>query len=163
MNEDKAGMAGAALTAAGAVLGAAIIGGRSGPQQPRAGWWYARLRKPAFTPPGPVFGAAWSVLYCLIGFAGYRLLRAPPSSRRTTALSGWSGTVAGIALFPWTFFGRRDLVTSGVVTTGMLAASATTVVAATGVDQAAARAMSPAVAWVTFALLLNEELWRRNG
>ena len=144
------------------MLAAATIGGQAGPQQPRAAIWYARLRKPSFTPPGPAIGAAWTVLYGLIGFAGYRLLRTPPRPRRTVALAGWGATVAGIALFPQLFFGRRDLVTSGAVTAGMLAASATTVAAAAALDPPAARAMSPVVAWVSFALLLNEELWRRN-
>lgn len=152
----------ALLTSVGAVASAAVVGAQAGPQQPRAGLWYARLRKPSFTPPGPAFGAAWSVLYCLIGFAGYRLLRAPVGRGRTAALSGWSGTVFGIALFPWTFFGKRDLVASGAVTVGMLAAATTAAAAASGVDRPAARAMIPPAAWVAFALLLNEELWRRN-
>ncbi len=162
MDEHSPGKAAAALTAAGAVLGAALVGGRAGPRMPRAAVWYARLRKPPFTPPGPAIGAVWTVLYSLIGYAGFRLLRAPHRPQRSAALAGWSGTVAGIALFPWLFFGRRDLVSSGAVTVGMLASAATASGAGAAVDRSASRAMLPVVAWVGFALLLNEELWRRN-
>ncbi len=151
-----------ALIAGGAVFTAAVVGSSSGPQQPRAGLWYARLRKPSYTPPGSAIGAAWMGLYGLIGLAGTRLIQAEHGPRRTTALTGWASTVAGIALFPRLFFGHRDLVGSGAVTAGMLAASVTTVAAASKLDKQAAVAMSPVIAWVSFALLLNEELWRRN-
>ena len=162
MGDRTPGIVASALIAAGSVLGAGLVGSQAGPQQPRAGLWYTRLRKPPFTPPGPAIGAVWMVLYGLIGFGGYRLLRAPHGAHRTTALSGWAGTVGGIALFPWLFFGKRDLVSSGAVTVGMLAASSTAVAASSGLDRPAALSLSPAVAWVAFALLLNEELWRRN-
>ena len=153
---------GQALAAVAPVLGAALIGGQANPQRPRAALWYARLRKPSFTPPGAAIGAAWMVLYGLISFGGYRLLRARHGAARSTALAGWGGTVAGIALFPWAFFGKRDLVGSGAVTAGMLAASSTAVAAASRIDRPASAALSPVIAWVAFALLLNEELWRRN-
>ena len=159
MNKD---VVGPALGAVVPVLGAALIGGQANPGRPRAALWYAGLRKPSFTPPGPAIGAAWMVLYGLIGFGGYRLLRARHGAARNAALAGWGGTVSGIALFPWAFFGKRDLVSSGAVTAGMLAAAGTSVAAASQVDRPAAAALSPVVAWVTFALLLNEELWRRN-
>ncbi len=43
-----------------AVTAAALAGAGSGPTPANAATaaWYARLRKPAFTKPGPVFGAA---------------------------------------------------------------------------------------------------------
>jgi benzodiazapine receptor len=56
----------AALIAGSAVLAAAVLGARQGPQQPRTALWYARLRKPDYTPPGPVIGATWGVLETLL-------------------------------------------------------------------------------------------------
>src|SRR5687768_10549116 len=35
--------------------------------------WYPRLEKPAFTPPGWVFGPIWTVLYALMGASGWLL------------------------------------------------------------------------------------------
>lgn len=35
----------------------------------RPGSWYSCLKKPCFTPPGWVFGVAWTILYPLLGVA----------------------------------------------------------------------------------------------
>ena len=37
----------------------------------RADAWYTSLAKPAFNPPNWVFGPVWSVLYAMIGVAGW--------------------------------------------------------------------------------------------
>lgn len=78
----------ALLLAGSAVITAQVVGGLRGltPDQPATAAWYARLRKPAFTPPGPVFGVAWTCLDGLLGYAGYRLLTRPTSRARTAAL-----------------------------------------------------------------------------
>jgi hypothetical protein len=76
---------GAALTALGLVMASAAIGGSFGPtpDRPRTALWYLLLRKPDFTPPGPLIGATWSILDILLIVPGYRLLAAPRSERRT--------------------------------------------------------------------------------
>lgn len=146
----------------GAVATAAIIGGSFGPQQPRAGAWYATLRKPRYTPPGVAIGAAWGVLETLLCITGYRLLTAPSSTPRTVALSGWAASLAGLAGFPAVFFGQRRLGSSTGVAAGMFAAATTTAVAASRVDSVAVATTAPLTAWTAFAVLLSEELWRRN-
>lgn len=152
----------AALLAGGAVFAAALIGAQRGPQHPRTALWYASLRKPSFTPPDPAIGAAWAVLDTLISISGYRLLRAPPSPARSTALTSWALSVAGIAGYPWVFFGRKELGESTAVVGAMLVSASTYVVASTQVDRPAAALGIPLVLWVGFAGLLSEELWRRN-
>jgi tryptophan-rich sensory protein len=87
----------AALIAGSAVLAAALLGARQGPQQPRTALWYARLSKPDYTPPGPVIGATWGVLESLLVATGYRLLRQPPSPPRDRALGGWGCSLIGLA------------------------------------------------------------------
>lgn len=152
----------AALIAGSAVFAAALIGSRRGPQHPRTALWYASLRKPSYTPPGPAIGAAWAVLDTLLSVSGYRLLKSPPSTARTTALTSWSLSVAGIAGYPWVFFGRKRLGESAVVVGAMLASASAYVAAAERVDRPAAAMGIPLVLWVGFAGLLSEELWRRN-
>lgn len=154
----------AATLAGGSVIAAQLSGARytPSPGQPVTAAWYAALRKPAFTPPGPVFGLAWTALDVLLGYAGYRLLVSPPSTNRTVALGAWSLNVLGVAGFSWVLFGRKRLDEALQVTAGMVATAATTTAAAATVDRRAAYASLPLLGWVMFAALLQEEVWRRN-
>jgi benzodiazapine receptor len=152
----------AALTSLAAVAAAATVGGSYGPQRPREAVWYASLRKPSFTPPGSAIGITWGVLETLLCITGYRLLTRPRSPARTVALSFWTVTLGGLAGFPAVFFGRKRLDASTAVATAMFASTATTAVSASRVDSASAAAMTPLVLWTAFAVLLSEEVWRRN-
>ena len=146
----------------GAVLVAGTVGGRFGPQRPDRAVWYARLRKPSYTPPGPVIGLAWGVLDSLLCVTGYRLLSRPSGPARNIAVGAWGMTLAGLAGYPALFFGARSLGGSLTASAGMLAAAATASAAASQVDRTAAAANLPLVGWTAFATLLSEEVWRRN-
>jgi tryptophan-rich sensory protein len=132
------------------------------PDHPRTAAWYASLRKPSFTPPGPVFGLAWTGLDGGLAFCGYRLLAAPRSVRRNVALGLWSANVAGVAGFSWVLFGRKRLGEATGVTAGMVATSVGLATMAWGVDRSAGRAVLPLAAWTVFASVLQEEVWRKN-
>ncbi len=148
----------AALVSFGSVIAATTAGGRHGPQRPVNGIWYASLHKPSYTPPGPAFGAAWTVLDGLLATAGYRLMTKP----RSPALAGWGLCTAGLAGYPWVFFGRKKLDASLAVTGAMLLSAVGTVAASREVDRPAAAMGLPLVLWLGFATLLSEEIWRRN-
>ncbi len=152
----------AALISIASVATAGMIGASYGPQRPREAAWYASLRKPPYTPPGPAIGITWGVLETLLCVVGYRLLAKPTSVARSVGLGGWLGTLAGLAGYPASFFGSKRLGASTAVAAAMLASTATTATAAEGVDRPAAIAMMPLVVWTGFAVLLSEEIWRRN-
>jgi translocator protein len=155
----------ALLLAGSTVVAAQVVGGLRSPTsaQPATAAWYARLRKPSFTPPGPVFGVAWTCLDALLGYAGYRLLTRPASRARALALGLWGINVAAVAGYSWVMFGRKRLDEATGVTVGMLASSVGAVAAASQVDKRAALASIPLAAWVSFACVLQEEIWRRNA
>ena len=155
----------AAALAGSAIITAQLTGARYSPtpNHPRTAAWYAALRKPSFTPPGPVFGLAWTGLDALLGYGGYRLLTAPPSSRRTIALGAWALNLLGIAGFSWVLFGRKRLDQALEVSAGMMATAAATSITAAAVDRRAGYACLPLLGWVTFAAVLQEEVWRRNA
>ncbi len=154
----------AASIATVSVVGAQLCGKRYSPtpDHPRTAAWYTALRKPSFTPPGPVFGIAWTGLDALLGYSGYRLLTASPSIRRNLALSAWATNLLGIAGFSWILFGRKRLDEALGVTVGMVATSATAIGTAALVDHRAAWADAPLFGWAVFASILQEEVWRRN-
>ncbi len=144
------------------VLAAGATGARNGPQKPMTAAWYALLRKPGYTPPGPVIGAAWGVLELLLATIGFRLLQAPKSTARDVALGGWVGTLLGLAGYPWLFFGKKRLGASTVASGAMLASAATLASAARKSDPPSAAMTVPLLLWLGFATFLGEELWRRN-
>jgi benzodiazapine receptor len=155
----------AAVMAGSAVMAAQLSGARYSPTpgHPRTAAWYAALRKPAFTPPGPVFGVAWTALDALLGYGGYRLLVARPSNKRTVALGVWALNLLGIGGFSWVLFGRKRLDQALEVSAGMVVTAAATAVTAAAVDRRAAYACLPLLGWVLFATVLQEEVWRRNA
>lgn len=154
----------AAALAGSAVIAAQFSGARysPAPNHPGTAAWYAALRKPSFTPPGIVFGLAWTGLDALLGYGGYRLLTAPPSPRRSTALGAWALNLLGIGGFSYVLFGRKRLDEALEVTAAMVVSAAATTITASAVDKRAAYACLPLLGWVTFAAVLQEEVWRRN-
>ncbi len=154
----------AAALVAGVLGAAALVGRRNAPDpsHPRISRWYHRLRKPGFTPPDPVFGAVWPVLETIYGYGGYRVLRASPSPQRNAAAALWLANSAMIGGWTQLFFGERKLGASLGAAAAMFAGSLGYVAAANRVDRKAAIAGVPLAAWLGFATLLSEEVWRRN-
>ncbi|MBE7219784.1 MAG: tryptophan-rich sensory protein [Caulobacteraceae bacterium] len=155
----------AGAVAVGTVVGAALIGGRSSPtpDHPRTRRWYKGLEKPGFTPPAPAYGAAWTGIQAALAYGGYRLLRRPSSADRTRALTLWGVNQAAIAGWSAIFFGQRAPGAGTLAAGAMVVTAGAYVLAAAEEDGKAAAAGVPLVAWVAFATLLAEEVWRRNG
>lgn len=154
----------AAAVVAAPVAATALLGRRNSPDpaHPAIDRWYHGLRKPPFTPPDPVFGAVWPAVEAALAYGGYRLLRTPSSAARDAGLGLWflnTGMIGG-----WTelFFRRRRLGAGAVASAAMLASGVGYVAAAAKVDKKAAAAGVPFVAWLGFATLLAEEVWRLN-
>lgn len=148
----------------GTVLASAVVSGlySPAPANPRVRRFYKRLDKPEYTPPDPVFGAVWGPLYAALTVSGLRVWNAPRGPARDRALAHWFGIQALDALWVYLGFGvrRRDAMTAEAVVT--VANAAAYVEAARHVDRPAAWLGVPHLAWIGFAALLSEELWRRN-
>ena len=50
------------------------------------GEWFQQLKKPSVYPPGWAFGAAWTVLYILMGWSCYRIWSLPEGPEQQQAL-----------------------------------------------------------------------------
>lgn len=124
--------------------------------------WYRGLDKPPWNPPDWVFGPVWTVLYLMMGIAAVLVRRQAEGSRGAQAMSLY-GLQLGLNLgWSLVFFGARDVRAAvGVIALLWLAIVAT--IAAFGrVDRRAALLLAPYLAWVSFAGVLNAEIWRRN-
>jgi tryptophan-rich sensory protein len=154
-----------ALGAVGVVLGvSAIVGRRNAPDpsHPRIRRWYRRLDKPDYTPPDAAFGAVWPVLETGLAVGGYRLLRQPPGTARNAAVGLWLVNTAMVGGWTQLFFRERRLGASAVASAAMVGTSAAYVATAAKVDRPAVAAAIPFVAWLGFATLLAERIWRDN-
>lgn len=155
----------AAAIAGGALALTAFIGRRYSPTRahPDIDRWYHELEKPSFTPPDPVFGMVWPALEAGLAVGGYRLLREPSSPERNQALALWFANVALIAGWTKIFFGERS-IRGGLATAAVqLGAGLAYVERARHVDGVAAAVGVPYTAWVAFANVVTEEVWRQNS
>jgi tryptophan-rich sensory protein len=134
-----------------------ILGSRFAP-----GEWYARLVKPALTPPGWVFPVAWTLLYLSMGVALFLVLRAAPLERSWPALTLFGAQLALNGAWSWLFFGleRPGLALAEIVT--LLTLIAATAVAFWRLRPAAGALLLPYLAWVAFATYLNAGFWWLN-
>ena len=122
--------------------------------------WYPTLVKPAWNPPGWVFGPVWTALYAMMAVAAWWVWRQ----------AGWGGALAlfGMQLAlnaAWSplFFGLRriDLALADIVF--LWAAIVATTVAFWKVTPVAGWLFVPYLLWVTFAAALNFALWMLNA
>ncbi|MGI4730687.1 MAG: tryptophan-rich sensory protein [Janthinobacterium lividum] len=154
-----------ALGVVGVVLGAsAIVGRRNAPDPSHPGIrrWYRRLDKPGYTPPDTAFGAVWPMLETGLAVGGYRLLRQPSGTARNAAVGLWLLNTAMVGGWTQLFFRDKRLGASAAASGAMVATSAAYVATAAKVDRPAAAAAVPFVAWLSFATLLAERIWRDN-
>lgn len=136
------------LLAAGPPLAAALVGGVGSRHAPAV---YARIRKPRWAPPAGAFGPVWTVLYVMIGCAGWRL-RTRQSPSAVEALHVVQLLLN--ALWPWTFFEVRDRRTALVVIAGLDATVAAEVLLLLRRDGRAAGLLLPYL-WSLYATALT--------
>ncbi|MEI8315310.1 MAG: TspO/MBR family protein [Verrucomicrobiota bacterium] len=136
---------------------AAAVGGLCGP-----GDWYAALQKPAWNPPGWVFGPVWSALYTLMAVAAWLVWQQGGWSKQRQPLLIFSAQLALNAGWTPLFFGwhRPDLALAEIILLWL--AIAWTSAAFWRVHRPAAWLLAPYLAWVSFAAVLNGWLWRLN-
>lgn len=118
--------------------------------------WYPRLRKPWFNPPNSVFGPVWTVLYVLMALAAARV----HADLACRALFFLQLGLNGLWSFSFFYWRRPGLALVNVL--ALWGAIAWCVRVFEGVDWVASLLLWPYLAWVSFATLLNFELWRLN-
>ncbi|MYW35129.1 TspO/MBR family protein, partial [Streptomyces sp. SID2119] len=122
---------------------------------------YAALDRPAWAPPGWLFGPVWTVLYGMIAVAGWLVTRRPGPVRRP-ALVAWGVQLALNALWTPLFFAAEQYGPAFLDIALLLAAVAATALLCARVDRRAGRLLAPYLLWVGYAAALNLALWLNN-
>ena len=118
--------------------------------------WYASLNKPSFNPPNWIFGPVWGVLYLMIAFAFWRILRTDPQTPgRGTAIGVFLVQLALNAFWSVAFFGMHNLLLGLVVVIALEAAILAMIVQFRRLDPVAGWILVPYACWVAFASVLN--------
>lgn len=125
-----------------------------------AGAFYAQLSRPAWAPPGSVFGPVWSTLYVLMAVAAWRVTRAPGSHRAAVTL--FVLQLAVNALWSWLFFAWHKGAASFADILLLDALVIATVLQFRRIDRLAAVLLLPYLAWILFATALNGSVWQLN-
>jgi translocator protein len=124
--------------------------------------WFAQLQKPAWNPPGWVFGPVWSLLYALMAVAAWMVWRQPLSLARRRALGLFLFQLALNAAWSPLFFGLHAPGLAFADVAVLWAAVLATTIAFSRIHRSAGSLLLPYVAWVSFAAALNFSIWRLN-
>ena len=147
-----------AVIACGLVFTSATVG--SVATMPNIPTWYAQIAKPSFTPPNWVFGPGWTVLYVMIGVAGWLVWT---SGRSTAAVRLWWLQLALNFLWSPVFFAMHR-VGLALIVISLLCGAIWMFVAVTARQcPRAALLFVPYGLWVAFATVLNASLYLLNG
>jgi len=123
------------------------------------GEWYAALNKPAWTPPGWVFGPVWTVLYVLIAVAGWLVWRAEGMG---AALAAWIVQLVFNGAWSFAMFGAHQIGLAMIISLMLWLAIVAFMVLALPASQTAVLLFVPYLAWVSYATLLNIRIWQLN-
>lgn len=124
--------------------------------------FYSGLVKPAWAPPGWLFGPVWTTLYIMMGVAAWLVWRRAGWSGATVALSLFLAQLVCNALWSWIFFAWRSGALAFAEILLLAALIIATMLAFARVRTAAALLLLPYLAWVVFATALTWTLWRAN-
>ncbi len=140
-------------------LGTAALGAAASVS---AASFYAELTRPAWAPPGWLFGPVWSILYVLMGVSAWLVWRSRGFSGARAALLLFITQLAVNALWTWLFFVWRQggLAFADVLFLWCLILG--NITAFWRISVPAAVLLVPYLAWVTFASALTFAVWRLN-
>jgi benzodiazapine receptor len=153
---------GFAAIALGAAAGALIVGQLA--TFPNLAPWYAGLAKPSFNPPNWVFAPVWTVLYLLMAFAVWRVLRLPERSwARRLALSLFFLQLALNVAWSFMFFSAHSplLGMLNIIPQWILIVATATIFYR--LDRIAFWCLQPLLVWVAFAAVLNFTILKLNA
>jgi benzodiazapine receptor len=125
--------------------------------------WYEALEKPFFTPPGWVFGPVWTILYLMMGIAAFLVWqKGVPKSHVRVALVCFVVQLVFNAAWSVIFFGFHSVGLALLEIIFLWLAILATIASFWRVDRVAAGLLLPYIVWVSFAVILNADIYLLN-
>ncbi len=124
--------------------------------------WFAALAKPDAMPPGWVFGAAWTLLYILLGLSLAMVLHARGARERSRALVLFA--IQLLLNFAWSpvFFGWHQVGTALSLIAAMIVTALAMIFVIWRIRVVAALLLYPYLGWLIFAAILNYQVHALN-
>ena len=120
-----------------------------------AGEWYLVLAKPEWTPRPQVIGAVWTLLYFMIGVAGFLAWQATRPVHRARPFALFTLQLGLNALWAPLFFGLQLPSLALVDLLALLVCAALLAIVFHRLRPAAGWLLVPYLAWLVFAAVLN--------
>lgn len=125
--------------------------------------WYPTLAKPAWTPPGWIFGPVWTCLYVAMAVAAWRVVARDGVLEARLPLALYGLQLALNGAWSWIFFGVRAPGVALIEIAFLLLAVLATTIFFAARSRLAGWLLAPYLAWTTFATALNFEIARLAG
>ncbi len=143
------------------VFAAAWIG--SSATMPEIKGWYTTIQKPPFNPPDWIFGPVWTTLFALMAISAWIIWRPAGFRGAAVPLAVFFLQLALNTLWSILFFGQHAIGAAFVDIVLLWVAIALLIVLFYRRHRLAGLLQVPYLAWVSFASVLNYEIWRLNG
>jgi len=126
------------------------------------GDWYLTLTRPSWNPPGWVFGPVWGLLYLSMSIAAWLVWRRRSQKPVALPLGFYLTQLLLNGMWSWLFFGERLIGTAllDLVLIVLFVAITTRLFMKT--HKTAGLLLVPYLLWVSFAAVLNFQIWRLN-
>ena len=124
--------------------------------------WYAELAKPAWTPPGWLFGPVWTALYLGMAIAAWLIWRKRRIGGAKLPLALFATQLALNSLWSVLFFGFQRPGVAFIEILLLWSAIFATLLAFWRHSTLAGSLLIPYLVWVSFAAVLNWSIWRLN-
>jgi tryptophan-rich sensory protein len=129
----------------------------------RPGEWYGQLAKPAWTPPGAVFGPVWTLLYAMMAVAAWLAWRKCGFRLTAPPLRLFVFQLVLNGLWSPLFFGLHSILLGAIDLVLLWLVLLLTMRSFFKVSRLTGWLLAPYMGWVTFAAALNLEILRLNG
>lgn len=124
--------------------------------------FYADLVRPAWGPPGSVFGPVWTALYAMMAVSAWLIWQRRAFRAAPIGLVLFVAQLALNALWSWLFFGWNLGALSFLDIVVLWALVLATLVIFWRIRPLAGLLLAPYLAWLTFAAALNYRIWQLN-